>query len=399
MADRRSGRSAHVRPRAPSSGRPAPVKSRPRAPAPGRVSVHTPVRRSRGIPLVGRLALGIAVLGLAGGILYVGAGGIGFVAGALGGTVTDFVADVVATPTPAITPPPVSNAPSIESPSEPYTNQDRADLAVTVDQAVAGDPDYRIRVYLALKDQAPAPIAEAPLTALPLNIIPVVLDKGINDFSVTLIGPGGESESSPVVRFIQDKSKPAIKISSPKDRATVNRKAVDLEGKTQGRSAIIARNRDTGDSIAGTAAADGTFSLKLPLTQGSNRITLTITDPAGNVNEESLTVRRGSGELRASLSASTYRFRRAILPEPIRLVATVDDPDGKPLKGARVTFTLSVPGVKTVTGESVTNANGRAVFETSIPKGADPGGGSAAILVRTDDFGNTRDQTVITIRR
>jgi hypothetical protein len=80
-------------------------------------------------------------------------------------------------------------------------------------------------------------------------------------------------------------------------------------------------------------------------------------------------------------------------------VANVDDPDGGALAGARVTFTLSVPGIKTITGDATTDANGQASFSTRIPKGADVGIGSAGILVRTTDFGRTTDETVITIRR
>ena len=179
----------------------------------------------------------------------------------------------------------------------------------------------------------------------------------------------------------------------------MNRKAVDLEGRTQGRSTLIARNTDTGDSIGGTAAADGGFVLKIPLARGTNHIVIASTDPAGNLNELELVVRRGSGELAASLSSSAYRIKRTTLPGDIRLTATVDDPDGKPLVDARVTFTLSIPGIKTVTRDTTTDANGQAVWTVTIPKGADPGSGSAAILVRTDEFGKTSDQTVITITK
>ena len=59
-----------------------------------------------------------------------------------------------------------------------------------------------------------------------------------------------------------------------------------------------------------------------------------------------LTVSRGSGKLRASLSASAYSISRARLPQTIQLTVTVDDPDGKPLEGAEVTFTLSIPGIR-----------------------------------------------------
>jgi hypothetical protein len=361
--------------------------------------VHAPVRRSRGIPLLGRLALGAGVLAVGIMVLYVGAGGLGVVANALGTTITTFVNGVTATPPPENVSLTVPDPPSIESPAEPYTNQSQVDLSVTVPSNLAGDPNHLVRIYLALKDQAPAPIDEKPLSPTPLMIIPVTLTKGVNDFSVTLVGPGGESEKSPLARWVLDNDAPAIRLASPKDGATVNRKAVTLQGRTQGRSTINARNNRTGDSIGGTAASDGTFSLSLPLDGGSNPIKLTVTDPAGNTSTQELTVRRGSGKLRASLSASNYAVSQRNLPYEVRLVVIVDDPDGAPLPGANVTFTLSVPGVKTITGDAVTDENGEASFTTRIPKGADRGGGTIGVLVRTADFGNTTDKTIFTVKK
>lgn len=399
MTTRRGARPTHVRPRPPSDGRPAPAPVRPRAPAPGRLATRPPVRRSRGIPILGRLALGVAVLGLAAGVLYLGAGGLTTVAGMVGSTLTGFVEDVTATPTPAPTVLAVSEAPTIASPEEPYTNQESVDLIVTVPKDTAGDPDTRLRIYLALEDQEPAAIQESPLASGRQTIVPVLLTAGINDFMVTLIGPAGESDPSPVIRYVLDTKKPSIKLSSPRDGATINRKAVEIEGRSQGRSTLIARNQSTGDSIAGTADGDGLFTLRLPIAMGSNQIILSATDPAGNTNEAEFSVTRGSGKLRASLSASLYSVKVGALPEPITLIVSVDDPDGKPLEGAKVTFTLSIPGVKTVTGDARTDANGRAVFETTIPEGADRGGGSAGAFVRTDEFGSTTDETVITIKK
>jgi Glucodextranase, domain B len=399
MTSRRTSRPTHVRPRPPSSGRPAPVKVRPRAPAPGRLAVHTPIRRSRGIPLVGRLALAVGIFAVAVGVLYLGAGGLGTVVGAVGSTFTDFIAGVTATPVPSPTPVVTSDPPRIESPAEPYTNQESVDLVVTVPSALAGDPDHRIRVYLALKDQSPTAIQEASLAAGPRTIIPVILTKGINDFSVTLVGPGGESESSPLVRWILDLNKPSIQLTAPKDGAVINRRAVVLEGRTQGRTTLIAKNQSTGESVSGTAANDGTFALALPLTSGRNVLKITATDPAGNVNERELTVTRGSGQLRATLSASAYSISQARLPQNIKLTVNVDDPDGKPLEGARITFTLTIPGVRPVTSSAQTDANGRATFETVIPAGADRGAGGAAVLVETSEFGRTTDETPITIKK
>ncbi len=399
MTSRRPSRATHVRPRPPSSGRPAPTKVRPRAPAPGRLSVRAPIRRSRGIPLIGRLALAVGIVAVGAGVVYLGAGGLGTVAGALGSTFSDFIAGVTATPVPSPTPVVTSEAPKVEAPAEPYTNQESVDLVVTVPQALAGDADYHLRVYLALKDQAPTAIQEASLAATPRTIIPVTLTKGINDFSVTLVGPGGESESSPLVRWVLDLAPPAMRLSAPKDGAVINRKAVVLEGRTQGRTTLIARNQTTGDNVSGTAADDGSFALSLPITTGPNQLKITATDPAGNVSDTELVVTRGSGRLRAALSASAYSISQAKLPQTIQLIVNVDDPDGKPLAGAQVTFTLTIKGIRPVTGDAVTDANGRAVFETTIPRGADRGSGSAAVLVETAEFGRTRNQAPIVITK
>lgn len=399
MATRRGARPNHVRPRPTSGGRSAPVKVQRRSPAPGRLSVHGPARRSREIPLIGRFALGIGVLGVAVLVLYVGAGGVGFLANTLGTTVTTFVKGVTATPVPSATPAIIADAPSIQSPTEPYTNQQQIDLVVTVPQRLAGNPDYKVRVYLALKDQPSTVIADKPLAATAQMIIPMTLTNGINDFSVTLVGPAGESEQSPLARWILDTNPPGIKLTSPKDGAEINRKAVTLQGRTQARSTILIRNTKTNESISGTAAADGTFSLAVPIASGSNVIHIAVTDPAGNDNALDLTVRRGSGHLRASISASAYSISQKDLPFDIRLIVLVDDPDGSPLANARVTFTLSIPGIPTITGDAVTDANGQAVFATKIPKGATRGSGSAAVLVRTDEFGKTTNETPITIKR
>ena len=163
------------------------------------------------------------------------------------------------------------------------------------------------------------------------------------------------------------------------------------------RTTLLARNEANGSSIGATAGTDGTFTLDLALSTGVNKITITGTDPAGNVTVATLSVGRGSGKLTVSLSASTYQIKRSQLPAPVTLSATVTDPDGRALAGANVTFTLSMPGIPTVTIDGKTSASGQASFTTTIPKGASIGQGSATVLVTTDAFGSTEDFTVISI--
>jgi len=343
------------------------------------------------------LAVGVIVVGTA--VLYVGLGGLSTVARTLGSTLGGFVQDVTATPSPQPTAFVISDAPSVDPPAEPYTNQDKADLVVTVPRALVGDPAYKLRIYQALQDQSSAPVREIAIGPTARTVIPVELTKGINDFTVTIVGPAGESDHSPVARFVLDQSPPGIKVTSPKDGATVNGTAVDLIGRSQSRATLIVRNQTSGATASGTAATDGTFDLKIALVSGANKIHITATDPAGNVGAIDLTVKRGAGKLTASVSLSFYRISRKSLPATLRVLADVTDPDGNVLAGAKVTFTVSIPGIPTVTGSGTTSANGRAVYTMTIPRGADPGQGSVAILVKTTDLGSTSDQSPVTITR
>ncbi len=349
--------------------------------------------------MVIRLALVAVVLALSAGVLYIGVNGFGIIAGGIGSTLGGFVAGVTSTPSPRPVVSVISDPPSLQQPSEPYTAESTADLVVTVPAGLAGSLDHRIRVYLSLPEQPPTAIQESPIATTPRTIIPVTLEKGINDFTVTIVGPAGESETSAVVRYVLDATPPKITITSPKNNAVVNGKAVTLKGKTQARTTLLARNEASGSSIAGTAGADGTFALSLALSPGVNTITIIGTDPAGNVTETSLKVKRGSGKLTAKLTSSVYQIKRSRLPEPVTLSVTVTDPDGEPLVNADITFTLSIPGIPTVTVDSKTNENGRASFSTTVPKGADLGQGSATVLVTSTELGSTGDYTVISIVR
>jgi hypothetical protein len=340
----------------------------------------------------------VVVLGVA--VLSVAAGGVSVVVGGVGSTVSGFITDVTSTPSPRATVVEVTDAPRIEQPAEPYTNEPTVDLAVTVPQALAGDADHRVRVFLALEGQRPTAIQEAAIGPTNRVIIPVQLEKGINDFSVSIVGPGdSESETSATARYVYDDQPPKITISTPKNNATVNGRAVEIKGKTQARTTLLARNDANGSSITGTAAADGSFTLNVAIASGVNQITISGSDPAGNVSEVVLNVKRGNGKLTVDLRADDYSIRRSQLPESVTLTATVVDPDGRPLAGANVTFTLSIPGISTVTTDTTTDPQGKATFQTTIPKGADTGQGSAAVLVSTDEFGSTEDFTVITITK
>ena len=288
------------------------------------------------MPWIIRLALIAAILVLSAGILYVGARGFGVVVGGVGSTLSGFVKGVTATPV-ARRPSSMPCRPRRRSTSrtEPYTSESSVDLVVTVPPALIGNTDHRIRLYLTLPGQQAAAITEVPIADAPKTVIPGIgLTDGINDFSVTITGPGGQSDPSAVVRYVFDDTPPKITITSPKNNAVVNGKAVTIKGKTQARTTLLARNDANGSSVAGTAESDGSFTLSVALATGVNKITITGTDPAGNAAQAVVSVRRGTGKLTVALSASTYNIKRSKLPEPVTLTATVTDPDGHALADA-----------------------------------------------------------------
>ena len=170
--------------------------------------------------MIFRVGLIAAVFALGAGVIYLGMGGLGVVVGGIGSTVGGFVSGVTSTPSPRATIASITDPPSLQRPSEPYTSEPAVDLVVTVPAGLAGDTVHKIRVYLTLPDQPPTAIQEASIADAPKTIIPgVELTDGINDFSVTIVGPAGESEPSLAVRYVLDKAPPKITITSPKPNA------------------------------------------------------------------------------------------------------------------------------------------------------------------------------------
>ena len=401
MTNRGRARPSQVRPRPPSTGRPAPAKVRPRTPAAGRVASHRRVERTRRLALPFRLLFAAAVLALGAGVLFVANGGVGRAAAFLGSTLAGFVEDLSSTPAPSVAPPVVADSPVLVAPEEPYTNVPTVDLAGHVPENIVGKQGYRIRIYVAVGDQAPGQIAELAVADTTAFVVAgVELSEGTNTFTATIAGPAGESEPSPGISYVLDASKPAIKITSPKNGAVINGKSVEVKGKTQGRSNLTLTNATTGASVIGAADVSGAFSLIVPISAGSNQLNLTATDPAGNAKSATITVRKGSGKLTAALSASAYQIKVSKLPEPVQLSVIVTDPDGKALANAKAVFTLTCNRVPAIVSRSIpTNGSGRAVFTTTIPKGAARGPCSVTVTIHTTDLGATTARTIVTITR
>jgi hypothetical protein len=348
-----------------------------------------------------RMLLVAAVAALGVGVLIVASGGLGRVAASIGTSFNGFLTNITATPVPSASPVDVADAPDLVAPDEPYTNQPTVDLQGTIPQDVVGDADTRIRIYVALGDGPPGIVKEVPVGDTAAFVVPgVTLSNGPNTFTATIVGPTDlESDASTAVVYILDRTKPRITVSSPKNNGMVNSGTVKIVGQTQGRSTVSVTNTTASRTVNGAADGTGDFSVVVPIRTGSNTIEITATDPAGNANTATLTVRRGTGKLTAQVSASDYSIRAKSLPETVTIAVVVTNPDGQRLQGANTLFTLTVPGLPVVVSpEILTDSNGRATFTTTIPKGAQKGQAKITVSVNTTEYGSASDLTVITIK-
>ena len=359
---------------------------------PVNLSRHRPIERSRGLPLPARLLLGFSVVLLGVVILWASTGQLGHVVADFGGALSGMVSRIAASPTPVAAIVPVYPPPSLIVPEESYTNVPSVDLHGLTDAGVAGRTDFKIRIYqiLGVETNPPALVREIPVAAIPQFTVPgVTLEKGIDFFTATLIGPDGhETAASKPVRYVYDTSKPKINLSSPKDGATINAATVDIVG--TGPVAEQRRRPQRGQRNVEERqppARPATSAFRCPSSPEPNGLTLTSTDPAGNESQLVISVLRGDGKLAATLTPSSNQYPSTKLPSPLTLTAIVTDPDGHPVDGASVTFTLSIPGIDPVTFDATTDATGHAIFQTTVPNGATVGNGLATILVDTKDFG------------
>lgn len=350
------------------------------------------------MPLPARLALVVAVVALAAVVVSTVTGVLPRVVSTVG-TALGEIADAVApTASPGASLAPIPARPTLVSPVEASTNRPTVTLEGTVPLEVVGRAGFVVRIYVAVPELEPVAVRDVAVGETPSFVVEnLKLEPGRNDVTARLVGPGGESDPSPIVTYILDASKPKVTISAPKNGATVNRATVKVTGKTQGRSIVVARNEANRTSSTATADATGAFSVVVTLSSGANGITLTATDPAGNVGTAILTVRRGSGSLDLHLEASASRISAARLPRTIELRARVTNPDGQLLARQVVSFTLSIPGVPPITGEKVSDGSGIATFSTRIPAGATVGFGLATASVSTAEFGEESDTFTIAI--
>lgn len=391
----RRGRSDHVKPRPPSSGRPR-ASVRKVAPSATRVRRYRGLEpRRRRLPLVARAVLALSVVALGGAVFLTATGGIGPLVASLGDSLDAAIGKLSATVQPSASEVVATDSPIIAAPEHPFTNVASAQLRITVPVAVIGTA-ARVRVYVALQGLSMTPVQELAVGSTTQLTATVDLTAGQNSFTATVVKDGVESAESPVVTIVLDQDPPKLSIASPKNGATVNDTKVTISGTTQAQADLIAHNAVDGASVTGRAASDGTFSLVIAIDQGSNAIDVKATDPAGNSTTVTITVKQGSGDMTAQLYASLYSIRISSPPASLVFTVIVKDPNGAALPGATATFVVTIPGLNPVTSPpKLTDATGRASFTVPLNGPMTVNSGLAVVSVTYPGLGDTSDRVAL----
>ena len=358
----------------------APVTGRYRSPSPP--SVRRAPGAGAGLPWPARILLVVAIVALGGSVLLVASGMLGGAVAGFGRAVNDLFGSVTgpgasASPTAQPTP----DAPHLVQPTNHYTNRPEWDVSGFAPNSVVGQSGYKVRIYVAGNLAAEQPLGQTQDFTVPAVTIPL----GRSSITATIVGPSGESPQSEPISVVFDNVPPAITITTPKDGDVVNGGKVTVTGKTQWGANVVIRNDNTKRTTTGVAS-DGTFSLEVPLGTGTNNLTITSTDPAGNVTTKQLKVIGGSAQTSVRLRLSNSRILLTALPKAITMTATVLDENGAPIAGATAAFGLSLPGLPTATFDGTTDANGQAAWTTTIPKdGVTTGIALVTVLVTLPD--------------
>ena len=298
----------------------------------------------------------------------VGGGTLARAAGGLGGAVADVVAGFVGTASPGATGAPGAEpAPRLDAPTSAYTADGTVDVTGRLPSGVAGMTDATIRVYVAGKFVSEI---DVPSTT-DFRVADVPLDPGRNDVTATIVTAAGESEPSDPISITYLDGPPPIKLSSPKNGASVATATAPVRGTTRVGARVTVRNTNSGATTTVIASAQGAFAVDIGLAAGANALTVTAVDQAGNSAVVSVTVIRGSGALSAKLSFSWYSMKATKLPQSLTITVKVLDVGGRAVAdGTRATFTVSPPGLPTSVSDALPTRAGVATWKLTIPPSA-----------------------------
>lgn len=296
--------------------------------------------------------------------LFVIAGAIGLAAIAL-----PFITSIGGNGSPTPPPPSVEpGRPTLSEPSEPITAAATITVSGTLPQDLLEQSDAIIRIIITREDGSEITGAEIamPKTA-GFDVAKIPLAAGDNIIEAVVVVNGVEGTRSTPITVLRDTSAPSLTITAPTPGQIMNGDSVTVTGKTDKDIDVQVRNETTGTIESGRSTTKGAFSIGITLRDGTNVLTITATDGAGNQTSKSveLSTTAAVGRISIILNPGTIILSAR---KDFLITATATDSTGASAANVRVCMYVTAPGAPPSAPVCVTSdVNGRAAWTYAFP--------------------------------
>lgn len=199
------------------------------------------------------------------------------------------------------------------------------------------------------------------------DITQVPLSAGANVIEAVVVVDGVEGIRSASITVVRDTTAPALTVTAPKSGEIMNGDAVTVTGKTDKDVDVQVRNETTGTIESGRSTTKGAFSIGITLRNGTNVLTITATDGAGNQTSKGVEISTSAsvGQISIVLNPGTIILSSR---KDFRITATATDSFGAPAANVRVCMYVSATGAKPSEPRCITSdVNGRAAWDYAFP--------------------------------
>ena len=270
------------------------------------------------------------------------------------------------------TPPPASmepGRPTLTEPSDPITAAATITVSGTLPQDLLGKSDAIIRIIITHDDGSVIIGAEItmPKTA-GFDVAKIPLSAGTNIIEAVVVINGVEGSHSAPITVVRDTSAPSLTVTTPTPGEIMNGDSVTVTGKTDKDIDVQVRNETTGTIEGGRSTTKGAFSISITLRDGTNVLTITATDGAGNQTSTSVEISTSASVGRISIILNPGTIILSKKPIAFRITATATDSTGAPAANVRVCMYVTAPNANPSSPVCATSdVNGRAAWDYLFP--------------------------------
>jgi hypothetical protein len=339
--------------------------------------------------LIGRtLAIGV-IVAIMGAVLWVGA------------TVIPFIAAQGTGPSPSTLPSPSPGIPRLALPAQPVTVNSTISVQGSLPKDLLGRSGVSIRIDVQHADGSTDAGGEVQVTDSPtFQVDGIPLQEGENHIDAVVVENGADGAHSDPIIVTRDTTAPNVTIDSPSAGAVVSGASATVTGKTDPEISVQIKNSTTGTVANGVSTKKGTFGISVRLQNGTNLLTVLVTDAAGNSAQAQVQVSTSVdvGRVTIDLNPGTIYLNKS---RNFRVSALAIGTDGLPVVNVCVRITVTIRNwTPTPNNCILSDINGRAADNFTLPDSFTDVGDGLVLVQYTMPTGDPLSATtVITVQK